>query len=42
MPFIDVRNISVILKKTKLIYAKGGKRIVLYFSDYQRYGKIGS
>jgi hypothetical protein len=23
-------------------YFKGGKKIVLYFSDYQRYGKIGS
>lgn len=23
-------------------YSKGGKTIVLYFSDYQRYGKIGS
>jgi len=23
-------------------YSKNGKRIVLYFSDYQRYGKIGS
>jgi hypothetical protein len=23
-------------------YLKGGKKIVLYFSDYQRYGKIGS
>lgn len=23
-------------------YAKDGKKIVLYFSDYQRYGKIGS
>ena len=23
-------------------YIKDGKRIVLYFSDYQRYGKIGS
>ena len=23
-------------------YAKNGKKIVLYFSEYQRYGKIGS
>jgi hypothetical protein len=23
-------------------YSKDGKRIVLYFSDYQRYGKLGS
>jgi hypothetical protein len=23
-------------------YFKGNKRIVLYFSDYQRYGKLGS
>ena len=23
-------------------YSKGGKTIILYFSDYQRYGKIGS